>query len=278
MAGQDLTSGAMKLAALGVVTVGIGVALNIPGLIGIGLFWVGMGFPVRVHGRRLKALRAPRTGGSSEPGRPGRVPAADGRTFALGTLLWVVLGVPSLAVGILEIGIPAEHEEWRWLPLIGGGFALGIGVIGAVLYLLGTAVSAVAPGDGPPDIQALVRILAMRETGTYVNERPRLEFDLRVEPDAATGLAAYDVTKKATVPFTAMSALQVGHGFRALVAGPENPTAMEIHWDRPVTGVAPTEPAADVSERLDRLELLYREGKVSETEYETQRQRILGSL
>jgi hypothetical protein len=268
----------MKLAALGVVTVGIGVALNIPGLIGIGLFWVGMGFPVRVHGRKLKALRASSSDGSSEPGRPGRVPAADGRTFALGTLLWVILGVPSLTVGILGIGIAAEHEEWRWLPLIVGGLALGIGVIGAVLFLLGTAVLAVASGEDRPDVQALVRILAMRETGTYINERPRLEFDLRVEPDAATGLASYEVTKKATVPFTAMSALQVGNGFRALVAGPENPTAMEIHWDRPVTGDDPTEPAADVSERLDRLELLYRDGKVTETEYETQRRRILGSL
>jgi len=268
----------MKLAALGVVTVGIGVALDIPGLIGIGLFWVGMGLPARVHGRKVRALRATSSDGSSEPGGSGRVPAPDGRTFALGTLLFVVLGVPSLTVGILEIGIPAGREEWRWLPLIVGGLALGVGVIGAVLFLLGTAVHAVAPGDGRADVSALVRILAMRETGTYVNERPRLEFDLRVEPDAATGLAAYEVTKKATVPFTAMSALQVGHGFRALVAGPENPTTMDIHWDQPVTGDDPSEPATDVSGRLDRLELLYRDGKVTETEYETQRQRILGSL
>jgi len=268
----------MKLAALGALTVGIGVALKIPGLIWIGLFWIGMGFPVRVHGRKLQALRAKSSDGSSEPGGPGRVPAVDGRTFALSTLLWAVLGVPSLTVGILELGIPADHEEWRWLPLVVGVFALGIGGIGAVLYLLGTAVGAVAPGDGRPEVQALVRILAMRETGTYINERPRLEFDFRVEPDAATGVASYEVTKKATVPFTAMSALHVGNGFRALVAGPESPTSMEILWDQPVPRDDPTEPAADVSERLDRLELLYRDGKVTETEYETQRQRILGSL
>jgi hypothetical protein len=268
----------MKLAALGLVTVGIGLVLGVPGLSGIGLFWVGMGFPVRAHGRKLQALRATSSDGTPEPGARAPTPGVDGRSFALGTLLWMVLGVPSLVVGLLEIGISAEHQEWRWLPLIVGGFALGIGVIGAVLYLLGSAVLAVGSGGRTPDVGAVVWIQAMRETGTYVNERPRLEFDFRVEPDPVTGAASYEVTKKATVPATAMAGLRVGSGFRALVAGSEAPTAMEIQWDQPVSGDDPTRPAPDVSDRLDRLEVLYRDGKVTQTEYETQRQRILGSL
>lgn len=257
----------MKLAALGGVTAGIGIALDVPGLIGIGLFWVALGFPARAHARKLR-----------------RTTPVDGRTFALGTLLWLVLGVPSLAVGVLEIGIGAEHEEWRWLPTIVGGFALGIGVVGGILYLAGTAALAVGSSGPQPDVPAVVRIRALRETGTYINERPRLEFDFLVEPDPATGLASYEVTKKATVPFTAMAHLRVGDGFKALVAGAKEPTTMEIHWDAPVAGDARTgdgqadPPSPDVSSRLDELEQLYRDGKVTEPEYQAQRQRILGTL
>ena len=274
----------MKLAALGGVTAGIGIALDVPGLIGIGVFWVVMGFPLRAHARKLKLGRTTSPEGSTESSTPGSAPAVDGRTFALGTLLWLVLGVPSLAVGVLEIGIAAEHEEWRWLPIIMGGFALVIGVVGGVLYLAGTAVATVGTSGPQPDIPAVVRIRAVSETGTYINERPRLEFDFLVEPDPATGLASYEVTKKATVPFTAMASLRVGDGFRALVAGSEDPTSMEIHWDEPVpesarTGDGQTDlPSLDVSSRLDELEQLYRDGKVTEPEYQAQRQRILGSL
>lgn len=250
----------MKLAALGVVTVVIGIVLGVAGLIGIGAFWVVMGVPARLHGRRLKELRA--------AGRS----AVDGRTFALGTLLLVALGVPSLVVGILEIGIDAEHQDWRWLPIVVGGWALFAGVVGGVLYLTGSAIEAASGTGGAAQTPAVVRIRAVRETGTFVNERPRLEFELRVEPDAGTGVAAYEVTKKATVPFTAMGSLRPGDGFRALVAGPESPTSMEIHWDHPVPA------SGEVSTRLDELDRLRREGKVSEEEYAAQRQRILGSL
>lgn len=269
----------MKLAALGVVTVGIGILLGVPGLTGIGLFWVVMGVPARLHGRRLKELRA------------GDASAVDGRTFALGTLLLVGLGVPSLVVGILEIGIDAEHADWRWLPTVVGGAALAVGVLGGVLYLAGSAVLAVGSKGPKPSVPAVLRIRAARETGTFVNERPRMELDLLVEPDAATGVAAYEVTKRATVPFTAMGSLRVGGGFRALVAGPESPTVMEIHWDEPVPESAPesapagsestpagSDPALDVAARLDELDHLRRDGRVSEAEYQAQRQRILGSL
>ena len=273
----------MKLAALGAVTAGIGLALDVPGLIAIGLFWMVMGLPVRAHGRKLKALRAPSPESGTESRTSGPTPPLDGRTFWLGTLLWLALGVPSLAVGILELGINAEHEEWRWLPIIVGGFALGIGVIGGVLYLMGSAALAVGSSEHPPDIPAVLRIRAVRETGTYINERPRMEFDFLVEPDPATSQASYAVTKKATVPFTAMAFLRVGDGFKALVAGPKDPTTMEIHWDQPVPGSATTADAQtdqqlDTSARLDELEQLRRDGKVTEAEYEAQRQRILGSL
>lgn len=275
----------MKLAAVGVVTMGIGVALAAPGLIGIGAFWVVMGLLARLHAQKIKDLQAEAPeDGSAATGAAGGKPAIDGRTFALGTLLWLTLGVPSLVVGLLDIGISAEHEDWRWLPIAVGGLALGIGGLSAAMYLAGSAVLAVAGKGSKSEIPATIWIRAMKETGTYINERPRLEFELRVEPDPTSGLASYEVTKKATVPFTAMGSLRVGDGFKALVAGPESPTSMEIRWDEPVSesgraggNEALAEPL-DVSSRLEELDRLRRDAKISDEEYQAQRERILGSL
>lgn len=220
----------MKLAALGVVTLAIGAIESVPGLIGIGAWWVVMGFVARQQADALKALQPARGAVSKAQ------PSVDNRTFFLGTLLWLGIGVPSLAVGIGTIGIDPEHQDWRWLPIIVGGLALFVGVVGASLYLAGSAVLAASNGGGNPTHPARLSIRSVKETGTFVNERPRMEFEFHVEPDPTTGLAPYDVTKKATVPFTAMAYLRVGDGFKALVEGPDNPTSMEIHWDQPVAG------------------------------------------
>lgn len=291
----------MKLAALGVVTALLGIVLGIPGLIGIGAFWMLLGPVMRMYGNRIEDLQAsnaavataqptaettaePTAEASAEAVPAKQRPTIDAGTFTVGTLLWLLLGIPSLAVGILRLGISAEDENWRWLPIVVGGLALGIGVIGAVMYLAGASLQAVAELVPEPQIPATLWIRSVRETGTYINERPRLEFELRVEPDGATELAPYDVTKKATVPFTAMASLRVGDGFRALVAGPDDPTAMEIRWDEPVSGTPGTgaqgEPARvpDVSARLEELDALHRADQITLEEYEAQRARILGSI
>ena len=261
----------MKLAILGVVTIGIGVALSIPGLIGIGAFWVVMGLVAREYKNRLE--QQPPSAGATAPARKGK-PAVDGRTFAIGTVLWLVIGVPSVVVGAFEIGIGAEHTEWRWLPIAVGGFALAIGVISGLLYGAGSVALAADPASSA-DKPATIWIRKVTETGTFVNERPRLAFELRVEPDANTGLASYETTKKATVPFTAMGSLRVGDGFRATVVGPDKPTAMNIDWSAPV---AARETSDDLSGRLDELERLRRDEKITDAEYQAQRERILGSL
>ncbi len=259
----------MKLAALGVVTALIGVFLGIPGLIGVGALWVVVGLVVwRFVQPRMKDKKT----------------TVDAVTFTIGTVIYMVLGIPSLLVGALLIGIPTEHEGWRWLPVAIGVFAVGIGVISGILYLTGSALGAVA-GEGEATVPATLWIRSVRETGTYINNRPRLELELRVEPDAATEVAPYDVTKKATAPFTAMGSLRVGDGFRATVAGPEDPTTMEIDWDSPVSGTSSTSSTAgapaeagEVSDRLARLDELRRLDQVTVEEYEEQRQRILGTL
>ncbi|GAA1724369.1 SHOCT domain-containing protein [Aeromicrobium alkaliterrae] len=258
----------MKLAALGAVTVVIGLWLGIAGLIGTGLYWVLLGPLVRRHRARL--LAAVSAG-------DGATPAVDGRTFAHGSLIWALIGVPSLVVGTLQIGIAAEDESWRWLPIAIGGTATAIGLVAGVLYLLGSAARAGTSGGGAAKTPATIWIRAVRETGTFINERPRLEFELQVEPDASTAMEPYGVTKKATVPFTAIGALRVGDGFRALVVGPQDPTAMEILWSEPVS--TPGAGGAEgVTARLATLDELRATGAVDDQEYAEQRRRILDSL
>lgn len=248
----------MKLAALGAATIALGAVLTEPGLLAIGALWVVLGLLVRQNAETLKGLK----GKSGEP-------KVDGRTFALGTLLWFSLGMPSLLVGLLQLGISDEHADWRWLPIVVGGLALGIGGVGGLLYLLGSAVG--AKTGPPPAVPAVLRIRSVKETGTFINERPRLELELLVEPEPASGLAPYEVTKLATVPFTALGSLGVGDGFRALVVGPDHPTGMDIHWDQPLA-------SDDVAARLAELDRLLEAGQVSDAEHRAQRERILGSL
>jgi hypothetical protein len=272
----------MKLAALGVVTAGLGVALDIPGLLGIGALWVLMGLVARTQKDSLGQLRSRSAAHPTAPAgtEADAAPVVDGRTFARGTLLWLAIGLPSLAVGVFRIGIDAEDADWRWLPVAVGGLALTVAVLGAVLYLTGSAALAAAERIGVPEVPATLWIRSVTETGSYVNERPRLEFDFRVEPDPGTGIASYEVTKKATVPFTAMASLRVGDGFKGRVVGPDKPTSMSIDWDSPVPGAtsAASEPAPDVSARLDELDRLLRDARITDDEYQAQRQRILGSL
>lgn len=211
----------MKLAILGGLTLAIGVAQGIDGLTWIGGFWVVMGLPAWLHGQRLKSARA------------GEL-AVDARMFYAGTALLLGIGVPSLVVGMGRIGFE-DGTAWRWLPLVVGIFTVGIAVLGAVLFSTGRAIGA-ADSGAKATVPATIWIRAMRETGTRINDRPRIELDLRVEPEAETGAAAYEVTKGAVVPFTALGSLRIGHGFRALVVGPDDPEAMQIAWDQPVAG------------------------------------------
>ena len=214
----------MKLGALGLVTVAIGVALSATGLVGVGAFWVVMGVLVRSLAPRL--IIKP---------EQGQVP--DGRKLWLGVLLLLAVGIPSLVVGILELVIDEADAAWRWLPIAVGVVSTGFAVLSGLMYAAGAGLSAATGATGGA-IPATVWIRTMKETGQFINERPRIEFVLRVQPDEGTGITEYEATKRATVPFTAMAYLRVGDGFRAYVTGPEDPEAMTIDWDSPVSSSA----------------------------------------
>lgn len=248
----------MKLAALGGITIAIGLVLGETGLIAIGALWVLLGPFMRRYGLRMASMK-------DANGKP----TVDTRTFSFGTLLWLALGVPSLLVGLFTWGISPEHDAWRWLPLVIGGLALAIGGVGGLLYALASGIEAKTGTSAKATVPATIRIRSAKETGTFINERPRLELELTVEPESGS---PYEVTKLATVPFTALGSVKAGGGFKALVVGHDEPTKMEIHWDQPIEG------AGDTTARLEELDRLREAGKVTDEEYAAQRQRILGSL
>lgn len=261
----------MKLAALGVVVAAIGIALSIPGLIAVAGIWIVLGPITRAHGRRFKEAEEQRkrriAAGDQSESTAETVPG----NFLVGTLLLLAIGLPTLAIGIFEIGIDEADRDWRWIPIVVGGVIGGIGVVSSLLYGLGSGLEATADAIGVPEHPATITIRSARETGTYINERPRLEFELTVEPE---GLPAYEVTKKATVPHTALGMIRPGDGFHAKVL-PEKPESMEIHWDQPILGARGEESTA---ERLSELEELMRKGLITADEYEAQRRRIIEAI
>ena len=264
----------MKLAALGVVTLGIGIALGIDGLLLTGGLWIVLGLLLRVvvmRGReRTEGPASYEDGGGvtvtdEDPGRSGsraqRLPVA-------GMLVLGVIGVASLLIGILAIGFPEPDRDWRWLPIGIGALQCGIVFLSTAMYALGSGIQAVT---GNPTHPARITIEGSRETGTYINERPRLEFELLVEPE---GRPSYRVAKKATVPHTALGSIAIGDGFEALV-DLDKPDGVAIDWDAPIPGEGG---GGDVSERIEKLQGLRDGGVISATEYETQRRRILDSI
>ncbi len=260
----------MKLAILGVATLVVGLIQGTPGLAAVGGFWIVAGLLVRTLQQARNSSASASAPSTPIDGKAKTPPT--GRTVALNTTVMLAVGLPSLAVGVLELGIDRQDAGWRWLPIAVGGLSTAVAVVAALMYLLGSGMSATADHVGVPELPATITIRAMRETGTYINDRPRLEFELLVTPD---GMPPYQVTKRATVPFTAMGSLRVGAGFHAKVAGPDKPTSMEIDWDAPT---AVGSDAQDVTARLGELDRLRHEGAITADEYEAQRKRVLDSI
>ena len=260
----------MKLAFVGAVTLGLGLVLGVDGLMLAGGIWIVLGPLIRLVATRFVVEPEISSGETSaiapEDGADRARPRLTGTGMALSTLLLVAVAVPSLAIGILEIGFSDDDGVLRFIPIAIGALAGGIAVLSTVVYAAGAGIEAVV---GDPQHPGKITIEASRETGTYINERPRIEFELLVEPD---DLPSYRVSKKATVPHTALASIAVGDGFRALV-DPEDPDSIAIDWSSPLGGND-----SDPSERLRRLDELKDQGLVDAAEYDEQRRRILDSL
>jgi hypothetical protein len=214
---------------LGPCTLVLGAWRGSVGLTAIGAAWFLLAFAGGWHSRQLRAEVAQHRRGHESPGQ-----AVSMLTFVRGTVLVLLAGLPALAVGGWRLGIDDGDGEWRWLPLVAGGVLTGLAVIAAAMFLLGAGVLAVT--GPPPTIPAELVIVSMKQTGTYVNNQPRVEFVFDVRPE---GGPPYRVTKKATVPLLSLGSLGVGKGFHAKVAGPEHPTDMQIDWDAPLSAEPP---------------------------------------
>lgn len=249
---------AKVLLVLGPLTLGLGLWRPSDGFAVVGGVWIVAGVAAAWYARRAQAAI------DAAPAASKTVSAGN---FLIGTAVLLLGGVPALLIGITEWEI--SDAGWRWLPLVVGGVLTGVAVLSGLMYLLGAGVEAAA---GPaPTIPGAIVIEGMEQTGVYVNNKPRIAFRLLVRPDEG---AEYRVTKKATVPFTAVGGLAIGKGFRATVAGPEDPTNMDIDWSAPVAA----EPVEGLSDRLAELEDLRSKGLVSQAEYDAQRRRLLDSL
>jgi hypothetical protein len=260
---------ARLLFVLGPCGLAVGLWRGSAGLAGTGALWSVLALACARHSRQVRAEVARRRAARERAGEgPGQ--AVGMPTFVRGTVLVLAAGVPALVVGAARVGIDDADAVWRWLPLVGGGALTALAVVAALMFLVGAGVLA---ASGPPaTLPAEVEIVTMKQTGTFVNDQPRIEFVLDVRPESRP---AYRVTKKATVPLTALGSLGVGRGFRALVAGPDDPARMDIDWDAPL----PSEAAADsVPHRLRALERLKAEGLITAEEYDAQRRRVLDSL
>lgn len=256
----------MKLAALGLVAVAVGIAVGEQGLVYAGGLWFVLGTLLWALVTRHK--RDPRRS-SGDPAvdalQRGRE-AAPAWRYPVGITLVFAIGLGSLAIGILEVGFEAG-SGWRWAPIAVGGLVTLFGVVNFVIRLSGVDLEAATPA-GEPQQAATVTIEGKRQTGVYINEQPRIEFDLLVEPE---GLPSYRVKKKATVPHSALSDIGIGDGFAAKV-DPADPDRIAIDWNAPIDG------DADPGARLERLEDLRRRGLIDADEYEAQRRRIVESL
>lgn len=254
-----------SLFVLGPVAMLAGVWRSSIGLTVVGAVWFVLAFACEQHRTRAQAaLDAAKA--SAEAGGSAK-PEISTATFLRGTALFLLAGVPALVIGLT--GWQIDEAEWRWLPLVVGAIITALAVISALLFLLGSGISAVV-GE-PPTVPARIVVVSSKQTGVYVNEMPRLEFVLDVTPQ---GAATYRVTKRATVPFTALGAIQPGEGFEALVVGPEDPTNMEIDWSSPI----PSARAGSPSDRLRELDDLRSQGLITDDEHAAQRQRILDAI
>lgn len=75
-------------------------------------------------------------------------------------------------------------------------------------------------------VRGTAQILEMRQTGTYVNEQPRVAFKLRVE---APGVPPFEDTTTVTVPLIALGQLSAGQPLTVFMP-PGNPHDYVIDW------------------------------------------------
>src|SRR5687767_14089510 len=128
----------MKHASIGAVTCVLGIVMSVPGLILSVGYWIVAGLLVRTFATRWAEEDKRAAALGQDPAKP---PEAEGeaaakpagKTLVRGAVVYLAIGVPSLAIGLFEIGFEEADSGWRFVPIAIGGLAVGFFLAGLLL-------------------------------------------------------------------------------------------------------------------------------------------------
>lgn len=257
----------MKLAAVGLISVVAGIASGTDGLAIAGAAWIAGGL-------LLKALLAGDDLEASDPEHPRWGDLLGGRR-GVGTIVSIVIGAASIAIGLAPIGFDGD-EPLRWIPVALGVLIAGMPLLAMVMFGLGSGLGAAADAIGVADHPATITVRSFTETGVLINDRPRIEFDLTVHP---SGGDPYDVTTRMVVGFTELGGMRRGRTYRGRV-DPDKPSVVDIDWHDPADDRDDDRRTSGdgLRQRLARTDDLLREGTITRAEHAAARRDILGDL
>ncbi len=116
---------------------------------------------------------------------------------------------------------------WYLIPEIYiGQIWVGVAALLALLYIVMTRRWNSANRLGNTGVRGRADILEMTQTGSYINNQPRVKFRLRIE---APGILPYEADGTVTVPLIALGSLQPGRPL-TVVLDPADPQKFVIDW------------------------------------------------
>jgi hypothetical protein len=145
-------------------------------------------------------------------------------------------------------------------------------VVAAFLFALYTAMNIranradVRKKEG---VRGEAHILAMTQTGAYINENPRVKLKLRIE---APGVPEFESSHTYTVPLVALGAFATGDTLPVYLDRAD-PKKFTIDW---LGGAG--DGGSDPDERLKKLEQLRSDGLITQAEYDERRTKILDAI
>jgi len=252
-------------------------------------------------GRPERIVTEPSSGGSH---RPARLPEHDVNTEAYGSgmrlqkssvTVFGVVGAALVVVGTYwlmsadEDASPGTFTDSAAAEM-GGPILIAIGAFFLVM-LLGSWLYArsrrMRAANGVP---AMATLVSARDTGTLINNQPRLELELEIRPEGG-GLEPYRLTTKRVVGFGSLGSMVPGAMFPISV-DPQRPDKFEFIDPAQYAalggrsgGINGTETVAHMSvdagddriDQLERLTALHRSGALNDSEFAAEKQRLLGS-
>lgn len=116
---------------------------------------------------------------------------------------------------------------WRTIPEIWiGQIWMAVAAFLALLYIWMTVRANRATKLATTGVRGRAQVLEMTQTGTYINNQPRVKMRLKIE---APGVTPFEVTDTVTVPLIALGSLQPGRPL-TVVLDPADPQKYVIDW------------------------------------------------